>query len=181
MPYLIIIVGSIIAVLFLFAGAAWLVAVVAALVAVPSIAALRPVYWLLGSGGVAEDVAGLLYIVVHAALGAWLGWWVGRRALGAMGSQPPRPEQDSPRGVSASMPGAQGSAIALPELPWDVRLLNTFRSIYRRLKAYYRLHPQWAWGIGIPLALLFGPLLWPLLLIVAVVLGVLFYRHRGSP
>ena len=165
-----------------FAGTGWVAGAAAALVAVPSIVVLRPIYFLVGPNAV-----GVVYIVFHAALGAFAGWWIGRRAAGATGSDQAWPGSESRRNGNDVTPGAQSSGLDLPQLPWDVRLQNAVVRISRRLRVFYDLYPRWAWGIGLPLALLAVPLLyalvasaWPLLLIGTALLGGLIYRSRRS-
>ena len=190
MPALVILVVVVLAiwgVMLLFQGVAWFLAATVALFTVPSIAALRPLYWLLESGDFARDVLDILYVVAHAALGAYLGWLIGTRVAGDAGSDAPWPGRDSQRRRHWPVPGGNGNGIALPELPWDVRLQNNAASIFRRLRAVYELHPGWVWGIGVAFCLFFGPLLialvmltWPLLLIGGAVLGAMIYRSRRS-
>ena len=185
MPLLIIIVAIVLALwalMLLFQGVAWFVSAGAALIAVPSVIVMQPIRLLLESGGIAVGVE-YVYIALHAAIGAFLGLWIGRRAAGVARSDVAEwPGRNSQRSGNRPMPGGRNVGIALPKLPWDVRLLNTMRSLVRRLVGFYELHPGWAWAIGVPVGLfLVLPLVmfaWPLLLIGAVVLLVALIKRR---
>ena len=72
-------------------GVAWVVAAVAAAIAVPSIVALRPVHAMLGPGPAMSG----LYVVLHGVIGALIGLWLGGRGA-ATAHCPPRPVSGSP-------------------------------------------------------------------------------------
>ena len=78
MPQLIGILIAIILVALLVAGvlgaAAWIVATLAAAAAVPSIAAMRVLQSIAGTGPIHPEIAALLYVVLHAALGGLIGY-----------------------------------------------------------------------------------------------------------
>ena len=78
MPQLLGILIAIVLVALLVAGvlgaAAWIVATLAAAAAVPSIAAMRVLQSIAGTGPIHPEITALLYMVLHAALGGLIGY-----------------------------------------------------------------------------------------------------------
>ena len=143
-------------------GIAWVVAAVAAAIAVPSIVALRPIQAMLGPGPAMSG----LYVVLHAVIGALIGLWLGGRGA-ATTHCPPRPVSGSPPRGRAT-PAATGGLLEPG---------RTYRQIRRTVIAY----PWRSVALGLvvlsALTLTWAPFF---LLVAGAVGGWIWYRRSRS-